>query len=447
MAPLSKTLPLTETQSSTTSDDENNSSKKPSRKPELTRLTTFKSYNAASQARSATPTITWIGPSYTICGYDLEEIENTEEWWLGHIHPEDVEDLTSSYRQHLQPCPARPYHSEARLWSADYRFRRKDGTYLLVSERGTTIRDKNGFVTKLTSVIIDKTLQNRQRSAHRWKLEQRNYLATVAENTPSGIYLMDNQGYVIYMNKAAELITGYTFEELSPYTFHASCHSCRPSGDIYPIGECPILLHQQANVSVQNHPEVFVHKVGLRSSHISVLWLTFQDGHFYDVVFSISPIGDNYASGAMIEFRDVSEQRRMERERLDAILDNQQKSIVLKESQTHKEALANFVAFLAHESRNPLQGITASAEFLLDSMKELELLTERLSTLNRLSTAQQDGKTAKLWNLKLDDNSPVNGESQHLTQTISDIAVNLKKGLRNAQEYITNIQVINFRQV
>lgn len=143
----------------------------------------------------------------------------------------------------------------------------------------------------------------------------------------------------------------------------------------------------------------------------------------------------------MIEFRDVSEQRRMERERLDAILDNQQKSIVLKESQTHKEALANFVAFLAHESRNPLQGITASAEFLLDSMKELELLTERLSTLNRLSTAQQNGNTAKLWNLSLDDNNQVNGDSQHLTQSIGDIAVNLRKGLRNAQEYITNIQV------
>jgi len=51
----------------------------------------------------------------------------------------------------------------------------------------------------------------------------------------------------------------------------------------------------------------------------------------------------------MIEFRDVTEQRRMERERLDAILDNQQKGIVLKESQNHKEELANFVAFLAHE--------------------------------------------------------------------------------------------------
>lgn len=256
-------LPSVETQSSTTSDDENHPSKKPSRKPELTRLTTFDPQNTTSRTQGARPTIIWIGPSNAICGYELEEIENTEEWWLDHVHPEDVEDVTTSYRQHLQPRPAHPYRSEARLWSADYRFRRKDGSYLLVAERGTTIRDKDGFVKKLTAVIIDKTLQESQRSAHKRKLEQRNYLATVAENTPSGIYLMDNQGYVIYMNKAAELITGYTFEELSPYTFHASCHSCRPSGDIYPIGECPILLHQQANVSVQNHPEVFVHKVGL----------------------------------------------------------------------------------------------------------------------------------------------------------------------------------------
>jgi len=142
----------------------------------------------------------------------------------------------------------------------------------------------------------------------------------------------------------------------------------------------------------------------------------------------------------MIEFRDVSERRRMERERLDAILDNQQKGIVLKESQHHKEELARFVAFLAHESRNPLQGITASAEFLLDSMKELELLTGRLSTLTTLDSTQQDCSVSKLWNLNSDNNSQINKDGQRLTQTISQIATNLKKGLHNAQEYITNIQ-------
>jgi len=264
MAPLLMSQLPAQTESATTSDDDY-SFPKPSRKPELTRLTTFDPHGVASRAQGAKPTISWNGPSQDICGYDLEEIEDTEEWWLDHIHPGDLEGLKSSYQRHLQPYPTRPHCSEARLWSADYRFRRKDGTYLLVSERGTTIRDKDGLILKLTSVVINKALKEEQRSAHRRKLEQRNYLATVAENTPSGIYLMDNQGYVLYMNKAAELITGYTFEELSPYTFHASCHSCRPSGEIYPIGECPILLNQQANISLQNHPEVFVHKVGERS--------------------------------------------------------------------------------------------------------------------------------------------------------------------------------------
>lgn len=96
---------------------------------------------------------------------------------------------------------------------------------------------------------------------HKQQLEQHNYLAAVAENTPSGIYLMDSNGYVIYMNKAAELITGFTYEELRPYTFHSSCHSCRPNGSIYPTNECPIMLSQQANETAKNNSEVFVHKV------------------------------------------------------------------------------------------------------------------------------------------------------------------------------------------
>jgi len=166
---------------------------KSSRQPEFTRIAIFDLQDLSHQRQGGTPTITWSGPSQQICGYHLGQIDETEEWWLDHIHHDDVQEVLSSYRQLLKPYPASPHCSEARLWSADYRFRRRDGTYLSVSERGTTVRNEQGCVIKLTSVMIDKILQTERRQAHKRNLERQNYLAIVAENTPSGIYLMDNQ--------------------------------------------------------------------------------------------------------------------------------------------------------------------------------------------------------------------------------------------------------------
>jgi hypothetical protein len=49
---------------------------------------------------------------------------------------------------------------------------------------------------------------------------------------------------------------------------------------------------------------------------------------FPDIEYSISPIGNYDSGGAVIEFRDVSEQKKMERERLNAILTAEQQSSV-----------------------------------------------------------------------------------------------------------------------
>jgi hypothetical protein len=45
-----------------------------------------------------------------------------------------------------------------------------------------------------------------------------------------------------------------------------------------------------------------------------------------DIVYSVSPIGDYASGGAVIEFRDVTSQKKLERERLAAIVQNEQQS-------------------------------------------------------------------------------------------------------------------------
>ncbi|MCJ1399034.1 hypothetical protein MMC11_002236 [Xylographa trunciseda] len=105
-----------------------------------------------------------------------------------------------------------------------------------------------------------------------------------------------------------------------------------------------------------------------------------------DIEYSVSPIGDYASGGAVIEFRDVTEQKRIERERLNAVLMTEQQSIRIKADDVHKGNMTSFVSFICHEIRNPLQGVTSSAEFLLETLQKLDTLTSRLSLVEKIST-------------------------------------------------------------
>jgi len=166
------------------------------RKPELVRLSNYTPSSTSSTAptNAARHIIQWSGPSEALLGYTLDELKEDEQWLLEQVHPEDVEHVIQTFVKHLAPMPQNKQCSEARLWSVDYRFRRKDGSYIMVSERGITTRDDAGYVTCMNVVIFDKHLQRSQRMAHKTELESRNYLKVVAENTPSGIFLMDGMG-------------------------------------------------------------------------------------------------------------------------------------------------------------------------------------------------------------------------------------------------------------
>lgn len=107
-------------------------------------------------------------------------------------------------------------------------------------------------------------------------------------------------------------------------------------------------------------------------------------------MYSVSPAGDYASGGSVIEFRDVTEQKQIERERLNAILMNEQQSIRIKESETHKANMTSFVSFVCHELRNPLQGVTSGAEFLAETLDKLDSLTASLPSTSHSGNGSQD---------------------------------------------------------
>src|SRR5262245_3234330 len=83
-------------------------------------------------------------------------------------------------------------------------------------------------------------------------------LATMVE----GLYAVDANGLVTYMNQAAEQLLGFTCGELLGRNMHSVTHHKHPDGTLFPIEECAgfrVLRH--GNV-LRDHDDMFIKKDG-----------------------------------------------------------------------------------------------------------------------------------------------------------------------------------------
>ncbi|RIL08035.1 MAG: hypothetical protein DCC71_00865 [Proteobacteria bacterium] len=127
--------------------------------------------------------------------------------------------------------------------------------------------------------------------------EQQRLLASVTDNASLALFLMDARQECVFMNPAAEQMTGFTIDELRGRPLHDAIHHTRPDGSPVPLAECPIDRAFPSN-DRERGEDVFVHK----------------DGRFYDVAFTASPIrdADGKPVGTVIEVQDIGERKRAE---------------------------------------------------------------------------------------------------------------------------------------
>lgn len=177
------------------------------RKPEVTRtitVTVRDTEAADSKVDGFSRAIAWSGPTDTLFGHSLDDIEKNEEWWTSRIHENDRSRVVTSFSDQLHPRPGNPYDAGSRIWGCDYQFRHANGEYLLICDRSIITRDEQGNVQTIVSVMSDKKKRKVERTAREQLLKSQNHLAIIADNTPSGIFMMDPQGYTTYMNAAGE---------------------------------------------------------------------------------------------------------------------------------------------------------------------------------------------------------------------------------------------------
>jgi PAS domain S-box-containing protein len=96
-----------------------------------------------------TDLIWWNDGFTTLFGFTRDEIEPTIVSWTGRIHPEDLQGVTAAVDRAIARGDA--------SWSGEYRFRRKDGSYAYVLDRGYILREPDGRAVRMIGGMTDLT--------------------------------------------------------------------------------------------------------------------------------------------------------------------------------------------------------------------------------------------------------------------------------------------------
>lgn len=98
--------------------------------------------------------VRWSEACLTLFGYVPEQMGHSFEWWTEQVHPDDRDAVVESVRRFTES-------GGEEGWRAEYRFRRKDGSWAHVFDRGVVARDEAGRPVRMVGSMMDMTERKR----------------------------------------------------------------------------------------------------------------------------------------------------------------------------------------------------------------------------------------------------------------------------------------------
>jgi PAS domain S-box-containing protein len=178
------------------------------------------------------------------------------------------------------------------------------------------------------------------------------------ESVGEGIFGVDLDGRVVFINPAANQMLGYSPEELIGKDIHEKIHHSHADGSAYPKSECPMYITRSDGT---HH-------------HIAdeVLWR--KDGSPFPVEYTSMPIKkDEQVVGAVIAFMDITGRKKAEDELRIA------KETAVEATKAKSEFLAN----MSHEIRTPMNAIIGMAHLALKT----DLTTKQYDYLKKVDSS------------------------------------------------------------
>ncbi len=96
--------------------------------------------------------VVWSPGLHTHYGFTPEQVHGEARWWVEHIHPDDRQRITERIDR---------VGEGDEIWSEEYRFKRHDGSYANVLDRGRLVRDACGHPVRMVGAMLDLTDRKR----------------------------------------------------------------------------------------------------------------------------------------------------------------------------------------------------------------------------------------------------------------------------------------------
>lgn len=158
----------------------------------------------------------------------------------------------------------------------------------------------------------------------------------ILESTADGIFGLDMQGQIIFINPAACAMLGYPESGLIGRQAHQMLHHTHADGCPFPATDCSMLDALREGQAAHVDTEVF--------------WRA--DGTSLPVAYATQPmVVEGKTVGAVVSFQDISIQRAAEKAREN----------LLAEAQHLAKVKSEFLANMSHEIRTPLSAILGLA--------------------------------------------------------------------------------------
>ena len=126
------------------------------------------------------------------------------------------------------------------------------------------------------------------------RAEAEHFRSTMMDTMVEGLYALDDEGRVAFMNSAAERILGWTEDELRGKPMHETIHFQHADGSPHPVEDCPLLRVRELGKPTRRSHEAFTRK----------------DGTICPVSYSAAPLLNGWkANGVVVVFRDTSDEQ------------------------------------------------------------------------------------------------------------------------------------------
>jgi len=189
-------------------------------------------------------TLWWSDSYYELFGFSPDDEEvGRHDFRLQHVHPEDLPHVEAAFNSVLQ--------GSNREFKVAYRYRKQDGEYAHVLDRGTLLTDDQGVPYRMIGAMVDvTTLEKSSQQLQHTNAELQSLIQQfrfVTDFIPQMVWAVRPDGYVDFYNRQWYEYTGLDYEQSKGQGWVSVLHPedaahtlqywerCRLTGETYAV--------------------------------------------------------------------------------------------------------------------------------------------------------------------------------------------------------------------